>query len=710
MPTNSIVDYLKSQGQDSSFAARTNLAKSKGITNYTGTAEENLRLLSTLRGQTSQDSGSLVNTLNQNQTVQTSPSLPTVQPENPTPTSQLERTLPQTTNRPGSISAMQDVLKNISRTVYSQAPTVSSLLEGYSNNGLNINNPALIGNVINSDTTSRAGAISDLYNTSLNKAKEDQIQREKLFQNIAPTIYQEIQDNPGVSTTEIIQKYAQQYGVDPLEISGNLISYKTDQDKQNLLNAKSTIDILQNTGNSGTVNVPGLGKIDIKPSLKGDYTTINAGGKLFVFDKNTSKITPTGISTDDLSSENILSAIKDLNNPEILQTYLKGQGVNFGVGSIKISNQQSLDAFKKSITNQESGNYKEVNKDSGALGAYQIMPFHLSKIGLTDTPADRQKYLNTPELQDKLFNIIITNLGNQFNGDAAKMAAAYYGGNGGAAKVGTPAGDAPQDKYPSINSYVNSVLGRISSSIGNASNSNAKEIAKNIFSGTSSLNVNSLPTSQRAEVDKELNALKQNALKSGDFLGIMRASAGGKDVSDTFITSFDKSLNVIQQIKDLQDTIANESTGPIWGIIRSKNPYDTKAQQIKAQLAAIVPNLARGVYGEVGVLTDNDIANYSKTLPNLTSTNDVRDAVLGLTIRSVQRSLENKLKTQANSGRDVSGFVETYTQIKQLADSLEKKTGVSSSSQGTIKVKEKSSGRTGVISANEFNPNLYEKI
>ena len=87
MPTNSIVDYLKSQGQDSSFAARTNLAKSKGITNYTGTAEENLRLLSTLRGQTSQDSGSLANTLNQNQTVQTPPSLPTVQPENQTSTS-----------------------------------------------------------------------------------------------------------------------------------------------------------------------------------------------------------------------------------------------------------------------------------------------------------------------------------------------------------------------------------------------------------------------------------------------------------------------------------------------------------------------------------------------------------------------------------------------------------------------------------------------
>jgi LysM repeat protein len=47
---SSIVDYLKSQGQDTSFTARQKLATEKGIVNYTGTSEQNTQLLKTLRG------------------------------------------------------------------------------------------------------------------------------------------------------------------------------------------------------------------------------------------------------------------------------------------------------------------------------------------------------------------------------------------------------------------------------------------------------------------------------------------------------------------------------------------------------------------------------------------------------------------------------------------------------------------------------------
>lgn len=47
---NSIVDYLKSIGVDSSYSNRKKLAKENGINNYTGTAEQNLRLLEKLRG------------------------------------------------------------------------------------------------------------------------------------------------------------------------------------------------------------------------------------------------------------------------------------------------------------------------------------------------------------------------------------------------------------------------------------------------------------------------------------------------------------------------------------------------------------------------------------------------------------------------------------------------------------------------------------
>ncbi len=46
---NSIVDYLKSQGKDSSFSARKSLAESMGITGYTGSGTQNTKLLGMLK-------------------------------------------------------------------------------------------------------------------------------------------------------------------------------------------------------------------------------------------------------------------------------------------------------------------------------------------------------------------------------------------------------------------------------------------------------------------------------------------------------------------------------------------------------------------------------------------------------------------------------------------------------------------------------------
>lgn len=45
----SIVDYLKSQGNDSSYAARQDLAKSLGISNYSGSYEQNVQMLNALK-------------------------------------------------------------------------------------------------------------------------------------------------------------------------------------------------------------------------------------------------------------------------------------------------------------------------------------------------------------------------------------------------------------------------------------------------------------------------------------------------------------------------------------------------------------------------------------------------------------------------------------------------------------------------------------
>lgn len=170
--------------------------------------------------------------------------------------------------------------------------------------------------------------------------------------------------------------------------------------------------------------------------------------------------------------------------------------------------------------------------------------------------------------------------------------------------------------------------------------------------------VRSVPYDDPAYVEKTINA-----------------SAGGELASSEERKALSKAFIVLNQIGDLGQEIQKIDTGPIKGILKSANPYDTKAQLIKAQLQSIIPTLARGVYGEVGVLTDNDIANYARTLPNLKSTGDVQKAVLAMTLKSIQRSVEEQLTTLAGSGVDVSGLGGKYKQLQNKAVSIEQDLG-----------------------------------
>lgn len=154
------------------------------------------------------------------------------------------------------------------------------------------------------------------------------------------------------------------------------------------------------------------------------------------------------------------------------------------------------------------------------------------------------------------------------------------------------------------------------------------------------------------------------------FLQKLANSKGGRFLADTSIQKLDKAATVLSQLGVLQENIAQEDTGPIVGLMREKNPWDTKAQTIKAQLNAIIPNLARGVYGEVGVLTDQDIANYGKTLPNLQSTEEIRNAILYITLDMVAKSMRTTLDTNASAGRDVSGFVDYYRDLEKNKNSI----------------------------------------
>lgn len=162
------------------------------------------------------------------------------------------------------------------------------------------------------------------------------------------------------------------------------------------------------------------------------------------------------------------------------------------------------------------------------------------------------------------------------------------------------------------------------------------------------------------------------------WLQLFNGSKGGKSLTGEQTTPLTKASIVLTQVSELAEQIKTTDTDPILGILRDNNPYDVKARLIQAQLRATVPNLARGVYGEVGVLTDTDIANYIQTLPNIRTPEEANNLILGMTLRTIQNSFRSYLETYAASGRDVSGFVPKY---QAISDEVKRLTTISQGTQ-----------------------------
>jgi len=123
--------------------------------------------------------------------------------------------------------------------------------------------------------------------------------------------------------------------------------------------------------------------------------------------------------------------------------------------SEQANNVNDIDKFMQAIGTQESGgNYNLVNPDSGAAGKYQFMPEswgdYAEAVGLP------RNLPMTPENHEKVARLNMERLYNKF-GNWRDVAIAWYGGEG-AVNYSDAAKSRPQGKYPSINSYADSVM------------------------------------------------------------------------------------------------------------------------------------------------------------------------------------------------------------------------------------------------------------
>lgn len=159
--------------------------------------------------------------------------------------------------------------------------------------------------------------------------------------------------------------------------------------------------------------------------------------------------------------------------------------------------------------------------------------------------------------------------------------------------------------------------------------------------------------------------------KDSSIEDILKYSAWWKDLTDTNSKALSKFQWALSQLWDIQTQISSMKTWPIIWKLKGLNPYDTDAQTLKSQLTSLMPNLARWVYWEVWVLTDNDIRLYSQTIPNLTSTEDVNKAVLWMTLKVLAEWYKRELQTLAAWWKDVSWFAWLYDSLRGQVEAIE---------------------------------------
>jgi hypothetical protein len=176
-----------------------------------------------------------------------------------------------------------------------------------------------------------------------------------------------------------------------------------------------------------------------------------------------------GMGTSALAAQQQMAALRNANTTNYTTNTPANTGTvqgayNFGNIPKNGTGRNTFQNFQSAIAKRESGgNYKAVNKDSGALGKYQVMPGNIagwSKEALGHSISTSQ-YLNSPQLQEQIATYKLQQYYNKYGPGGA--AVAWYAGPGNANKWIAANGKGntwtrPQGSYSSISAYAYGIL------------------------------------------------------------------------------------------------------------------------------------------------------------------------------------------------------------------------------------------------------------
>lgn len=179
----------------------------------------------------------------------------------------------------------------------------------------------------------------------------------------------------------------------------------------------------------------------------------------------------------------------------------------------------------------------------------------------------------------------------------------------------------------------------------------AKDPAVNTMLGVPGSKVAELYRTQRAKLTTERQA--------DDTIDVRNQAANKRErIPASLFESTEKMRNSFNALQDIKRSYDNDKgiKGPFVGLVREMNPYDTDAATLAAKVTAAVPMLARGVFGEVGVLTDKDMATYKSLLPNTRSPEEAAKKLFEFLSQKLESVYNDRLNSLEQQGYNVKGF------------------------------------------------------
>lgn len=124
------------------------------------------------------------------------------------------------------------------------------------------------------------------------------------------------------------------------------------------------------------------------------------------------------------------------------------------------------------------------------------------------------------------------------------------------------------------------------------------------------------------------------------------------------IASLNQAEMDLDTLQQLYSGLPASYGGPVSGRIKSmamagQNP---NIAALENAITAATPNLARGVFREVGVLTDADVERYKKLLPSPYDTDEVRKRKVEQLRDRIAKGRKEMVASLKAAGRDVEGF------------------------------------------------------